>query len=260
MVVGMRADARAEQRAALETLRRKGLSLTDAARLVVATTNSVAAWRDGEKPAAGRTHRRLLELSGMPEERLREALAVATTYPRGRLTMSEEAERVATMREAGLWPLDVRARKVCKLSEAARLKGLSSTDLIEFLGISRRTFYHYRSTTNTRVLPVEVVRRLQLLEKYLTDDEYDVPAGFYLLTLEGRLERASIILFDKLHYIGFEPGDPVKEHVLHVLTNETHFDTRTIRRYLPVRDRGRRAHRAVVAAFEDVARRLGTLV
>jgi hypothetical protein len=256
----MRAEICAEQRDALEKLRRKGLSLADVARLVVTTVNSVSAWRDGKKPAAGRIRRRLLDLSAMPEEELKAALAGAPAYTRGRLRSPEEEARVAAMRAVGLWPMEVCARRIGELSEGARAKGVSSTDLIEFLGVARRTFYQYRSSTNTRPLPAEVVRRLQLLETYLTGGEQSVPAGLRLLTPEGRFERASIVLFDKLHYVGFSPGDSVKEHVLHLLVSETHFDARTIRRYLPVRDKSRRVNRAVVAAFEDVARRLGTLV
>jgi hypothetical protein len=196
----------------------------------------------------------------MPEERLREALAVVAARPRGRLTSEEEDERIATLRAAGLWPLDACARRIAYLSEAARAKGVSSTDLIEFLGVSRRTFYQYKSVTNTRPLAAEVVRKLQLFEQYLREAEHDAPAALHLLTLEGRFERASILLFDKLHYVGFAPGDHVKEHVLGVLVEETHFGARTIRRYLSVRDKRRRVNRAIVAAFEDAARRLGTLV
>ena len=164
------------------------------------------------------------------------------------------------MEAAGLWPPHACARVIRGLADRARDKGIKSTDLIEFLGVSRRSFYHYRSDTNSRPLPVEVVRRLQLLEKYLAGGEQGDAAGLCLLTVEGRFERASIVLFDKLHYVGFGNGDPVKEHVLRVLTHETHFDARTIRRYLPVRDGGRRVSRAVVVAFEDVARRLGAIV
>jgi hypothetical protein len=209
---------------------------------------------------AGRARRRLLELSATPEENIREMLAGVSSYPRGRLNTSEEAERYEAMEAAGLWPPHVCARLIRGLSDRARDRGITSTDLIEFLGVSRRTFYHYRSDTNSRPLPVEVVRRLQLLEKYLAGSGQGDAAGLYLLTLEGRFERVSIVLFDKFHYVGFSNGDLVKEHVLRVLADETHFDARTIRRYLPVRDRERKVSRAVVAAFEDVARGLGALV
>jgi hypothetical protein len=254
-------EASAGQRAAVGALLGRGLTLADVARLLVTTPNSVADWRDGPRPAPGRVRKRLIELSAMADEALGEALAKSVSgYGRGRLTAVEEAERVASLGAAGLWPLHVCAGRIVELSERARERGLSSTDLIEFLGVSRRTFYQYRAATNTRPPPVEVASRLRLLGEYLEAGGQSQPAALRLLTLEGRLDRASIILFGALHYKGFEPGDPRKEYALRVLAGMTGFNARTLRRYLPARDRRRGVNRAVVAAFEGVARKLGAIV
>src|SRR5829696_3803882 len=119
----MQAETYDEQLRALEALRRKGLSRTDVARLLGVTNNSVEAWWNGEKTAVGRSRRRLLELAATPEETLREAVRGFGTYPPGRLSESEAGARAAVMRGAGLWPPEVCARRLRKLTDAAKEVG-----------------------------------------------------------------------------------------------------------------------------------------
>jgi hypothetical protein len=135
-----------------------------------------------------------------------------------------------------------------------------ASDLIEFLGVSRRTFYKYLSPSNTRPLPAEVVKRVLLLERHLANSEDGHHAEVCVVSLEERFARASILLFGDYHYTGFAGGDPVKGHVLRVLAAETRLSERTLRRYLPIRDYGRRISRAVVAEMEGVVCKLGRLV
>lgn len=159
-----------------------------------------------------------------------------------------------------MWPPEVCARRLRKLTVAAKEVGGAASDLIEFLGVSRRTFYQYLSPGNARPLPAEVVRRVLLLERRLAGSGGEFPSEVSVISLEERLERASILLFGDYHYAGFPAGDPVKGHALRVLAAETRFSERALRRYLPVRECGRRISRTVVAELEGVARRLGTLV
>ena len=250
-----------EQQRALDELTRKGLSRTQIARLIGVGTKSVRAWDVAAKMARGRARGRLLSCARITADELT-SLMPHEGPVRGRISPEEAARRVTAMKEAGLWPLEERADKLKLLLEDARRVNITAGEVINLLGISRRTFYEYLSSGSTRLLSIETVERYKRLNDSLgsaTRKQLDI--SITLLTLEERFTQASIVLFGQYHYVGFAARDPIKEQALRILARVTGYHERTVRRYMPLRiEPRRRVPRSIVEAFESVACNLGSLV
>jgi transcriptional regulator with XRE-family HTH domain len=248
-----------EQQATLNEIYRKGCSRTTIAQLVGVTPNTVRAWEKAVKMARGRTRARLLAFAGNHESGLK-ILNANSPINRGRISKEECQLRVLAMKEAGLWPLDVCARKLKALVETAKAANITTDEIIELVGIGRRTFYDYLNEGNTRLMSVEVVGRLQSFLAAIGTEAEQGTCKLVPQTLEVRFSQASIILFEEYCILGFVARDVVKEDALRKLAEVTGYNQRTLRRYLPLRAEHRRTPRAMVEAFEDCARLLGSVV
>jgi transcriptional regulator with XRE-family HTH domain len=253
-------NAISEQQNAIRTLLGRGMSLTQVARSVGVSPASVRAWRDGRKVATGRGRVRLLGVAATICGRLDVPKTAAPPLRRGRHSARERSLRAAAMKEAGLWPPEEFARRLRLLTELARRRGASADDVAAFLRVSRRTLYCYLAEGNARLPGAETLARLNLLGRAVGLEKDTPNAELELISLEDRFARASLVLFGLHHYVGFLPRDPQKEQALRWLAGETGFSLRTVRRYLPIRDKNRRLSRSVVDAFEGVARRIGRVI
>lgn len=252
-------DKYGQQQAALEDLYRKGYSNTTVARLVGVTPNTVRAWDKAVKMARGRTRARLLSIANKPESELK-ILGANSSIIRGRISKEERERRVIAMEEAGLWPPDVCARKLKALVRDAKAANVTTDEIIGLLGVGGHTFYDYLDEGNTRLMSVEVIERLQ---SFAAAIGVNAEWGSYQpepRTLEMRFRQASIILFEEYYVVGFAARDIVKENTLRKMGEVTGYNERTLRRYLPLRADNRRVPRAIVEAFEDGARLLGSVV
>lgn len=254
------ANAIYEQQEAIKGLLESGLNLTEVARAAGVSPASVRAWRAGKKVAAGRARARLLRAAAAPDDQFRKTKTGSRANPRGRNSARERAARAAALKAEGLWPPEEFAKRLRLVLELARLRHANAGDVAAFLRVSRRTLYCYLAAGNARLPPAETVARLRLLSGALGVEDGVSGGGLELISLEERFARASLIVFGLHHYVGFLPRDPLKEQVLRRLAEDTGFNARTIRRYLPIRDKNRRLTRAVVEAFEEVARRTGRVV
>lgn len=250
-----------EQQKAIDALLSKGLRRTQIAWLVCVGANSVRAWDGAVKLARGRARARLLSHASMTAYQLSK-LAPAALIIRGRLPPEEIARRIAAMKKAGLWPFEERASRLKLLLERAGQANITTTEVIDSLGMGRRAFYDSLSAESMRLVSVETVRRYQQLSVSLGfAGGSDSLSPFTPPTIEERFIRASLLLFEEYHYVGFTPRDPVKENALRMLAQATGYHERTLRRYLPLRvDPQRRVPRMMVEAFEEVARQHGSLV
>lgn len=254
-------DAFLEQQRALDELTSKGLSRTQIARLIGVGANSVRAWDGAVKMARGRARERLLSYACIPVEDL-SSLAPRALTVRGRISPEEAARRITAMKEAGLWPLEERAYKLKLLLEHARRANITASEVISLLGIGRRTFYEYLSSESARLMPVVAAKRYECLNaSFGSEIRKQTGRPTMPLTFEERFTQASVVLFEQYHYVGFAARDPIKEHALGTLARATGFHERTLRRYIPLRVEPRqRISRAMVEAFESVARNVGSLV
>jgi hypothetical protein len=252
-------DKYREQQRALDGLYRQGCSRPTVAQLVGVTPNTVRSWEKAVKMARGRTRARLLSLASNLASGS-EILHAKSPITRGRISKEEHEMRTLAMKGAELWPLNVCARKLKALVEVAKAMNVTTDEIIKWLGVGRRTFYDYLSPDNARLMPVEVVGRLQ---SFAAAIEVSAARGICKLapqTLQMRFRQASIILFEEYYIIGFANRDIVKEDALRTLTEVTGYNQRTLRRYLPLPADDRRIPRAMVEAFEDCARLLGSVV
>lgn len=252
-------DKYREQQIALNELYQKGYSRMAVARLIGVTPNTVRAWENTVKQARGRSRARLLFFADKSKDDLK-ILSVNFPIVRGRISKDEHEVRVHAMKRVGLWPLDVCARKLRILVAVAKTVNVTTTEIIEWLGVGRRTFYEYLDEDNTRLMPLEVIERIQRFTAPLgvntEREEYQSKPE----TLEMRFSRASIILFEEYCILGFTTRDIVKKNALQKLVEVTGYNERTLRRYIPLRTNNRRPPRAIVEAFEEGARLLGSIV